>query len=74
MKTQGRVSEILVTAARQKYNEDYGEEKKLNEEFNVFVANYQLAYQGPNTLKGQIDASVKNASKTSEEDCDYATY
>ena len=40
---------------------------KLNEDFNVFVANFQLAYQGPNTLKGQIDASVKNASKTSEQ-------
>ena len=37
---------------------------KLNEEFNAFVANYQHAYQGPNTLKGQIDANVKNASKT----------
>ena len=37
---------------------------KLNEEFNVFVGNYQLAYQGPNTLKGQIDTNVKNANKT----------
>ena len=40
----------------------------------MFVANFQLAYQGPNTLKGQIDTSVKNASKTSEKDCDYVTY
>jgi hypothetical protein len=39
---------------------------KLNKEFNAFVANYQLAYQGPNTLKGQIDANVKNARKTSK--------
>ena len=29
----------------------------------MFVANYQLAYQGPNTLKGQIDANLKKTSK-----------
>ena len=71
METQRRVSEILITAARQRYNDYYGEEMTLNKEFNVFVAKCQLAYQGPNTLKGQIDANVKNASKTGEKDRDY---
>ena len=37
---------------------------ELNKKFNEFVWNYQLAYQGPNTLKGQIDTNVKDANKT----------
>ena len=64
--TQESVEKKLVTDAREKYEATYREEKKLNENFNTFVTNYQLAYQGPNTLKEQIDASVKNASKRCE--------
>ena len=55
---------MLVTDARKRYDELYGEEVELNKKFNEFVWNYQLAYQGPNTLKGQIDANVKDANKT----------
>ena len=61
---QGSVSKILVTDARKRYSERYGEDVELNKKFNEFVWNYQLAYQGPNTLKGQIDANVKKANKT----------
>lgn len=43
----------------------------MNKAFNKFVAKYQCAYQGPNTLKGQIDANVKKAAKTSKEDFDF---
>ena len=64
--TQESVEKKLVTDAREKYEATYREEKKLNENFNTFVTNYQLAYQGPNTLKEQIDASVKSASKRCE--------
>ena len=56
----------LVTKARKKYEKYYQEEKKLNKKFALFVTNYQLAYQGPNTLKEQIDAGVKNANKRCE--------
>ena len=38
------------------YMAEYSEEMKLNEEFNRFVANFQLAYQGPNTAHAQIGA------------------
>ena len=61
---KGNIGQSLTTVARQTYEKDYKEEIELNEEFNLFVTNYQLAHQGPNTLKGQIDARVKNASKT----------
>ncbi len=56
----------LVTKARRNYEKYYQEEKELNKKFTLFVANYQLAYQGPNTLKEQINAGVKNASKRCE--------
>ena len=36
-----------------RYNEEYAEEIKLNEEFDRFVANFQQAYEGPNTARAQ---------------------
>ena len=42
--------------ARENYEAAYSEEMKLNEEFHKFVANFQLAYQGPNTARDQIGA------------------
>lgn len=38
------------------YKDRYQEEITLNEVFNKFVYNYQLAYQGPNTARAQIGA------------------
>lgn len=38
------------------YKDMYQEEITLNEVFNKFVHNYQLAYQGPNTARTQIGA------------------
>ena len=32
----------------------YGREIKLNNEFNNFVRNFELAYWGPNTAKRQV--------------------
>lgn len=54
---------VLKSVAQHKIDEYYREEYKINEQFNVFVTNYQIAYEGPNTLKGQIDIRVKNANK-----------
>lgn len=41
---------------KERFNEEYESEMKMNEEFHRFVANYQLAYQGPNTAHAQIGA------------------
>ena len=38
----------------QVYLQEYEPEKKLNENFNNFVQNFQLAYWGPNTAAHQI--------------------
>ena len=38
----------------QAYLQEYDEEIKLNENFNNFVQNFQLAYWGPNTAQHQI--------------------
>ena len=54
---------VLKSVAQQNTDKYYREEKEINEQFNAFVTNYQIAYEGPNTLKGQIDARVKNANK-----------
>ena len=64
--TRGRIDDEVVTTARQEYNKCYGDEMKLNEVFNSFVTHYQCAYQGPNTLRGQIDVRVKNSRKQSK--------
>ena len=37
---------------------DYEEEIKLNSEFHVFVSNYRLGYQGPNTAQDQIGSKL----------------
>ena len=58
---------MLATVARRNYEKDYKDEIELNEKFHLFVTNYQRAHQGPNTLKGQVDARVKNASKMSKQ-------
>ena len=42
--------------AQVQFMEEYAEEMKLNAEFNRFVANFQQAYQGPNTAHAQVDA------------------
>lgn len=65
--TQGKLDFEVVTAARKEYKHYYEIEEELNRVFDSFVHYYQLAYQGPNTLKGQIDARVKNASKRSKQ-------
>ena len=40
--------------ARESYMAEYEEELRLNKEFDKFVANFQLAYEGPNTARDQI--------------------
>ena len=45
--------------AREQYNKEYEDEIRLNEEFNRFVANFQLAYEGPNTAHAQIGAKYE---------------
>ena len=44
------------THSRKLYKETYAEEIELNEAFNVFVNNFKVAYQGPNTAMGQINS------------------
>ena len=39
----------------------YREEIKLNDRFNNFVRNYELAYWGPNTASHQIGSPVKKS-------------
>ena len=43
----------------QQYLEQYRHELKLNEEFNNFVRNFQLAYWGPNDARHQINSKYK---------------
>lgn len=38
----------------ERYKAEYREEMRLNEDFNRFVANFRLAYEGPNTARDQI--------------------
>ena len=45
------------TTARQ-YPQNFADEIQLNEEFGVFVSNYCLAYQGPNTALAQIGSKL----------------
>ena len=49
-------SKAAVTPVCKKYEKDYHDEKKLNEDFNRFVANYRMVYEGPNTASAQIGA------------------
>ena len=44
----------------QAYIETYREEKLLNDEFNDFVRNYELAYWGLNTALHQIGSPYEN--------------
>jgi inositol 1,4,5-triphosphate receptor type 1 len=46
---------------REQYMRDYEEEMRLNEEFDRFVANFQLAYEGPNTAHAQTGAKYDTA-------------
>ena len=57
--TGGRMNDVVETEARREYCRYYRDEIELNKHFNTFVLNYQLAYQGPNTLKAQIGAGLK---------------
>ena len=43
----------------QEYNDTYHKEILLNNDFNNFVRNYELAYWGPNTAFNQIGSPVK---------------
>lgn len=45
-----------VIPAQEMYVKEYSDEMKLNNEFHKFVANFQLAYQGPNEARDQIGA------------------
>lgn len=40
--------------AQERYRADYSGEIELNDLFHNFVANFRLAYQGPNTAHAQI--------------------
>lgn len=42
------------TLTKKLYKDTYATEIELNETFNVFVSNFKLAYQGPNTAQAQI--------------------
>jgi len=43
----------------QQYLEQYRQELELNERFNNFVRNFQLAYWGPNDARHQIKSKYK---------------
>ena len=47
----------------QKYNGIYNQEKSLNDGFNNFVKNYELAYCRPNTAFHQIGSPYKDAGQ-----------
>ena len=47
----------------QEYNDTYHKEILLNNDFNNFVRNYELAYWGPNTAFHQIGSPVKPLEK-----------
>ena len=38
----------------QKYERNYKAEVKLNADFNAYVRGYELAYNGPNTIRHQL--------------------
>ena len=44
----------VVTQAREDYWNVYEDEIKLNKDFNKFVLNYKVAYEGRNTTKEQV--------------------
>ena len=48
---------------KEAYLDSYAVEINLNDTFNTFVSNFQLAYQGPNTARHQIGAKF-NTSKS----------
>lgn len=51
--------------AWESYRTEYAEELRLNEDFNRFVANFQLAYQGPNMARDQIAGAKYDTRKSS---------
>ena len=44
------------TLSRKLYKDTYTEEIELNETFHLFVNNFKMAYQGPNTAMKQINS------------------
>lgn len=48
----------------QAYLQEYDQERKLNENFNNFVQNFQLAYWGPNDAEEQIGSPYNNTSES----------
>ena len=58
-------SKGAVTTTRKLYEADYCDEIRLNENFKRFVANYRLAYEGPNTVSAQTGVKYsKGVSNT----------
>ena len=45
------------TLTKRMYNNTYAAEIELNEAFKIFVTNFKLAYQGPNTAFAQIGSA-----------------
>ena len=58
------VSTYVRTYFTQKYEDDYTQEILLNNDFNNFVRNYELAYWGPNTASHQIDSPLQTGNLT----------
>ena len=47
------------TLTKKLYKDTYAQEIELNETFNVFVNNFKVAYQGPNTARGQLGSKYE---------------
>eukprot|EP00117_Sycon_ciliatum_P048000 scpid3078/ scgid34229/ Inositol 1,4,5-trisphosphate receptor type 1; IP3 receptor isoform 1; Type 1 inositol 1,4,5-trisphosphate receptor len=50
-----QVSPDLRSDAQKEYTEDFFEEEDLNSRLNLFVGNFETAYEGRNTLREQIN-------------------
>ena len=55
------------TLTRKLYKDTYAEEIELNETFNIFVNNFKMAYQGPNTARAQIESKYDNTYSEGDE-------
>ena len=54
------VNHISQDPASDKVLKEYIDQKQLNDLFNSFSYNYQVAYEGHNSAAEQIDSSIKN--------------
>ena len=55
------------TLTKKMYKDTYTAEIELNETFNVFVTNFKLAYQGPNTAQAQIGSKYNTKYSKGDE-------